>query len=98
MALEALVPFARPGRELGLALSGSRQAITLDPGTKESPAEFTVWFATQLPERTLPVHLIENGSMRSIRLNVDTTQGDVGEWLDQAGQLPRTGRPPTSLV
>lgn len=68
MVLEALIPLGAPGRELGVALSGTGQAVSLEPADAAGAAEFAVWFF----ERFLPdvegVHLIEPGTMRTAEL------------------------------
>jgi hypothetical protein len=73
MALEALIPLAPPPRELGVALSGTGQAVTLDPADAEAAAEFAVWYVERfLPGKT-GIHLIEPASMRTVELTDDLT-------------------------
>jgi hypothetical protein len=44
MALEALIPLEPAPRELGVALSGSGQAVSLEPSDAAAAAEFAEWF------------------------------------------------------
>jgi hypothetical protein len=81
MILEALIP-AEPGRaELGIALSGTGQAVTLDPADLEGAADFAVWFATNLAPGESGLHLIEPGSMRTVELTAGITPREVRERL-----------------
>ncbi|GAB3953425.1 hypothetical protein GCM10029976_093560 [Kribbella albertanoniae] len=75
MALEALVPLEPAPRELGVALSGTRQAVSLDPADAESAAEFAQWMGSLLPGRGL--HLIEPGSYRTIELTAAISAEEI---------------------
>ncbi|TWD73085.1 hypothetical protein FB561_6970 [Kribbella amoyensis] len=76
MLLEALIPLQPAPRELGVALSGTGQAVTLEPADLEAAAEFAVWFAgTLLPGRG--IHLIEPGSMRSVEIVAGVSADEV---------------------
>ncbi|WP_405060274.1 hypothetical protein OG474_01170 [Kribbella sp. NBC_01505] len=76
MALEALVPLEPAPRELGVALSGTRQAVSLEPADAEAAAEFAQWMASSLlPGRGL--HLIEPGSYRTVELTPDISVGEI---------------------
>jgi hypothetical protein len=79
VALEALISVG--GRELGIALSGTGQAVTLDPAQLEGAAEFAVWFVETVVPGEVGVHLIEPGSMRSVELMAGLTAADVRESL-----------------
>ncbi|WP_432938199.1 hypothetical protein ACQPXM_26760 [Kribbella sp. CA-253562] len=81
MALEALIPAGPGGGELGIALSGTGQAVTLDPADLEGAAEFAVWFAANLVPEDSGLHLIEPGSMRSVELVAGITPREVREQL-----------------
>jgi hypothetical protein len=81
MALEALIPAGPGGRELGIALSGTGQAVTLDPADLEGAAEFAMWFVETVVPGEAGVHLIEPGSMRSVELVAGLTPADVRERL-----------------
>lgn len=77
MAVEALVPMEPPPRELGIALSGNGQAISLDPADPDSAAAFACWFVEQFPSLDPPLHLIEDGSMRGVELTRGVTEATV---------------------
>ncbi|GAA0624232.1 hypothetical protein HPO96_33975 [Kribbella sandramycini] len=72
VVLEAVVPLEPAPRELGVALSGTRQAVSLDPADAEAAAEFALWMAESvLPGRGL--HLIEASSYRTVELTPGMT-------------------------
>jgi hypothetical protein len=77
MALEALIPLEPAPRELGVALSGTGQAVTLDPADPESAAEFAVWMAEKMLPGRRGLHLIEPGSMRMVELTGGLSTADV---------------------
>ena len=81
MALEALIPSGPGGRELGVALSGTGQAVTLEPAELEGAAEFAVWFVETVVPGEEGLHLIEPGSMRTVELVAGLTPADVRERL-----------------
>jgi hypothetical protein len=66
VAVEALISVE--GRELGVALSGTGQAVVLEPADLEGASEFAVWFAENLVPGDSGLHLIEPGSLRSVEL------------------------------
>ncbi|MFI5735202.1 hypothetical protein ACIA49_34135 [Kribbella sp. NPDC051587] len=76
MAFEALISLEPAPRELGVALSGTRQAVSLDPADAEAAAEFAQWMASSvLPGAGL--HLIEPGSYRTVELSADISVGQI---------------------
>ncbi|ONI74408.1 hypothetical protein BWI15_13950 [Kribbella sp. ALI-6-A] len=81
MILEALIPGGSGRGELGIALSGTGQAVTLDPADLEGAAEFAVWFAADVAPGDSGLHLIEPGSMRSVELVTGITPREVRERL-----------------
>ncbi|MGC4938066.1 hypothetical protein [Kribbella sp. DT2] len=83
MALEALIPEGEGGWELGIALSGTGQAVTLEPADLEGAAEFAVWFVETVVPGQVGLHLMEPGSMRSVELVAGMTPADVCERLGQ---------------
>jgi hypothetical protein len=73
MGLEALIPLAPSPRELGVALSGTGQAVTLEPADAEGAAEFAVWYFERFLVGRTGVHLIEPATMRMVELREDLT-------------------------
>lgn len=73
MGLEALIPLAPSPRELGVALSGSGRAVTLEPADAEAAAEFAVWYFGRFLAGRKGVHLIEPSTMRTVELTDDLT-------------------------
>ena len=68
MALEALIPLEPAPRELGVALSGTGRAVSLDPADADAAAEFAEWFVRAVVPGRRGLHLIEPGSMRTVEL------------------------------
>jgi hypothetical protein len=68
MGLEALIPLEPAPRELGVALSGTGQAVSLDPADAQAAAEFAEWFVQAVLPGQRGLHLIEPGSMRTVEL------------------------------
>ncbi|MGW1345330.1 hypothetical protein ACWCOV_30080 [Kribbella sp. NPDC002412] len=79
MALEALIPFEPGPRELGVALSGTGQAVTLDPADVEAAAEFAEWFVRRVLPGQRGLHLIEPGSMRTVDLSDNLTAAQIAD-------------------
>lgn len=77
MALEALIPLAPGPRELGVALSGTGQAVTLEPGDAEAAAEFAVWYFERFLRGRTGVYLIEATTMRTLELTVGLTTEEL---------------------
>ncbi len=68
MLLHALIPSDPLSRELGIALDAEGWAVNLDPADPAAAAEFTVWYATQLPGFDPPMYLIPDDSAAGIEL------------------------------
>jgi hypothetical protein len=81
MGLEALIPLAPSPRELGIALSGTGQAVTLEPADAEAAAEFAVWYFGRFLAGRQGVHLIEPATMRTVELTDGLTPEMVLERL-----------------
>lgn len=81
MSLEALIPLVPSPRELGLALSGTGQAVTLEPADAEAAAEFAVWYFGRFLAGRQGVHLIEPATMRTVELTDGLTSEMVLERL-----------------
>ena len=79
MALEALIPLEPRPRELGVALSGSRQAVSLEPADAEGAAEFAEWFVRSVLPGQRGLHLIEPASMRTVELTDGLTADQILE-------------------
>ncbi|MEV6267493.1 hypothetical protein AB0L64_10010 [Kribbella sp. NPDC051936] len=77
MALEALIPLEPAPRELGVALSGSGQAVSLEPADAEAAADFAEWFVRVVLPGQSGVHLIEPASMRTVELTGDLTAAEI---------------------
>ncbi|MEI8410659.1 MULTISPECIES: hypothetical protein [unclassified Kribbella] len=77
MALEALIPLEPAPRELGVALSGTGQAVSLDPADAEAAAEFAEWFVRRVLPGRRGLHLIEPGSMRMVDLSDPMTAAQI---------------------
>jgi hypothetical protein len=77
MALEALIPLQPSSRELGIALSGTGQAVTLDPADPAAAAEFASWFVGQFLSGRSGVHLIEPSSMQTVEITADLSGEEI---------------------
>jgi hypothetical protein len=77
MVLEALIPLAPEPRELRVALSGTGQAVTLEPADAAAAAEFAVWYFERLLAGRTGVHLIEPAAMRTVELTDGLTAEEL---------------------
>jgi hypothetical protein len=71
--LEALIPLEPAPRELGVVLSGTGQAVSLEAADAEAAVEFSVWFFERFLAGRAEVHLIAPGSMRTVELSHGVT-------------------------
>ncbi|MFI5706270.1 hypothetical protein [Kribbella sp. NPDC051620] len=64
-------------RELGVALSGTGQAVTLEPADAEGAAEFAVWYFERFLAGRTGIHLIGPARMRTAELTAGLKPEDL---------------------
>ncbi|WP_432877714.1 hypothetical protein ACQPYH_29310 [Kribbella sp. CA-245084] len=77
MGLEALIPLGPGPRELGVALSGTGQAVSLEPADAEAAAEFAEWFVRVVLPGRPGIHLIEPASMHVVELTPELSADEI---------------------
>ncbi|MER7245682.1 hypothetical protein [Kribbella sp. NPDC000426] len=77
MGLEALIPLGPGSRELGVALSGTGQAVSLEPADAEAAAEFAEWFVRVVLPGRPGIHLIEPASMTTVELTPELSADEI---------------------
>ena len=77
MRLEALIPLGPGTRELGVALSGTGHAVSLEPADAEAAAEFAEWFVRVVLPGSSGLHLIEPASMRTVELTPGLSADEI---------------------
>ena len=57
-ALNALIPFASPTRELGVAMLRTGDYLSLDPAEPDMVAEFATWLVCLIPDGGPELHIL----------------------------------------
>lgn len=81
MALHALIPFAPPKRELGVAMVRTGDYLSLDPADPETAAEFASWLIQLIPDVGPKLHVLPKERWDPMPLEPGTPEATIANHL-----------------